>query len=183
MLTITIPSRELYNEATEEFFLVKGQTLNLEHSLLSISKWEQKYKKSFFTTEFSLKEFVDYVKCMTLNQNVESSVYNGLTADNVEAIKNYMGDPSTATTFSDKNKKPKPKGKAQQRIITSELIYGWMVGLNIPFECQKWHINRLITLIRVCQELENPEKMDKRSILKQNHALNAARKAKYHTRG
>ncbi len=183
MLTITIPEQEMFNDVTQEFYTIPSQTISLEHSLLSISKWEQKYKKPFFKTDFTVKEFVDYVRCMTLTQNVKPSVYAGLSKENVEAIKEYMADESTATTISERPGKPKPRRKEQQQTITSELIYGWMVVEQIPFECQKWHINRLIMLIRVVQELNNPEKMDRRSALKNQAALNKARKAKHHTRG
>lgn len=122
---------------------------------------------------------MDYIKCMTITQNVDSDVYNHLTAKNIEEINNYIYAPMTATTFSeDKN------GKVNREIITSELVYYWMVALQIPFECQKWHLNRLLTLIRICNvKNQPPKKMSKRDVMSRNAALNAARRKQLNTSG
>lgn len=180
MLKITIPSREWFDERTQEFGRTKECNLQLEHSLVSLSKWESKWHKPFLTSdEKTFEETLDYIKCMTITQNVEPSVYNFLTAENIKEINDYISNPMTATTIS------KVEGQSSSReIITSELIYYWMVALNIPFECQKWHINRLITLIRVCEIKNQPDrKMGTNEVMRRNAALNAARRQKHNTRG
>ena len=180
MLHITIPGVELWDEVHEEFVKVKEQSLSLEHSLVSLSKWESKWCKSFLNTkEFTSEEFLDYVKCMTITQNVNDDVYTRLTNDHVTQIKEYINAPMTATTFSNL-----PQGKKNNEIVTNELIYYWMTVHNIPFKCEKWHLNRLMTLIRVCNvKSAKPKKMSRRQIMNQNAALNAARREKLNTSG
>ena len=180
MLTITIPATEEFDEIKGEFVYSKEQTLQLEHSLISISKWESKWCKPFLAKQDkTAEEIIDYVKCMTLNKSVSDEVYRCLTQDNISAINEYIGAPMTATYFSNQD-----KGKKNNEQITSELIYYWMIALQIPFECQKWHINRLLTLIRVCN-VKNapPKKMSKREIISRNAALNAARRQQLNTKG
>ena len=181
MLQITIPSRELWDESTNEFVITKEQTLQLEHSLISISKWESKWQKAFLTKqEKTHEETIDYIKCMTLNQNIDSSVYNYFTNDNIRQINAYIDSPMTATYFSEE--KGGRGGRGEQ--ITSELIYYWMIALQIPFECQKWHLNRLRTLIRVCNiKNQPPKKRSRREIMSRNAALNAARRKQLNTKG
>lgn len=187
MLTITIPEKEYLDESTNTFIKVKKQTLNLEHSLVSISKWEAKWNKPFLSEQQkSIEEFIDYVRYMTLTQNVDPMVYNGLTAEHIKAIQEYIDAPMTATTFSnDKRKVGKGVSLRKKEVVTSELVYYWMIRYEIPVEFQKWHFNRLLTLIRVCDIKGNPDayKMNKRSIYEQNASLNAARKAKMHSHG
>ena len=180
MLEITIPARELFDENTQEFFTIKEQTLKLEHSLVSLSKWESKWCKPFLSKEDkSYEETIDYVKCMTITQNVDPKVYECIDANNISKINKYIDAPMTATTFSNDQ-----KGKGNREIITSELIYYWMIALNIPFECQKWHLNRLLTLVRVCSIKNQPsKKMSKRDIMSRNAALNAARRKQLNTKG
>lgn len=178
MLKITIPSFELYVNSKSEFIQVKGIELTLEHSLVSISKWESKWKKPYIdptsTKGRTKEEFYDYVRCMTLTQNVDPMVYLGLTRENVKEITAYIQDSMTATWFSNDRPEGAPPSR---RIITSEVIYGWMVGLQIPFECQKWHLNRLLTLIRVCGENNKPtKKMSKADSMATHRRLNAARR-------
>lgn len=180
MLQITIPARELWDEANNEFIYTKECTLQLEHSLISLSKWESKWCKAFFSKqEKSYEETIDYIKCMTLTPNVKDEVYAGLTRENIIAINKYIEAPMTATYFSqDKN------GKSSREQVTAELIYYWMIALTIPFECQKWHLNRLLTLIRVCNiKNQPPKKMSKRDIMSRNSALNAARRKQMNTKG
>lgn len=179
MLTITIPARELFDDRTNEFVYTKAQTLQLEHSLVSISKWESKWHKPFLTKETKTEEEMrDYIRCMTITQNIDSSVYFGLSRDNLLQIKQYIDDEMTATTFSNREK------KQSHQVITSELIYYWMVSLNIPFECQKWHLNRLLTLIHICDIKNTPaKKMSRRDVMNRNSSLNAARRARLGTRG
>lgn len=180
MLTITVKGTEMWDEQKEEFFYTKDQTLQLEHSLVSLSKWESKWCKSFFLKEEKTREeTIDYIKCMTITQNVKPEVYLFLTDADIDRITDYINAPMTATVFSDE----KRKGRNRE-IVTSELIYYWMITLNIPFECQKWHLNRLITLIKVCN-IKNtpPKKMNKGDIMRHNTELNAARRKRLHSKG
>ena len=180
MLQITVPATECWDDKKQEFISIKEQTLQLEHSLVSLSKWESKWCKPFLHTDNKTdEEVLDYIKCMTITQNIDESIYDRLTSSNIEAVMDYISAPMTATWFSNE-KKP---GVSREK-TTSELIYYWMTALNIPMECQKWHLNRLLTLIRIAGEKNQPpKKMNKNDILKQNRALNARRKAKYKTRG
>lgn len=173
MLEITIPAQTLYNEKTEEFIDTPETKLKLEHSLISISKWEMKYHKPFLgETAKTDAEWRDYVQMMTLTQNVDPLVYMAVTKSNLEAIKAYIDDPMTATVLSNQG-----SGGNPGKFITNELIYCWMTQQSIPFSCEKWHIQRLLTLINVCvNENKPPKKMDERSVLKQNAALNRARR-------
>lgn len=178
MLEITIKGSELWDESTEQFVHVDGCTLKLEHSLLSISKWESKWKKPFLTDskkyEKTQEETLDYIRCMTVYPKVDPSVYLGLTEQNIKEITDYISDPMTATTFRKTNDPP------SREIITSELIYYWMVALKIPFECEKWNLNRLLTLIRICG-IKNrpPKKISRGAAVKHHAAINKARRAKY----
>lgn len=182
MLQITVPAIEMWDEANNVFVNAKEQTLQLEHSLLSLSKWESKWNKSFLSrTDKTEEEVMDYIRCMTLTQNVSPDVYSRLTEKNIAAIKAYIEAPMTATTFS---KEENSKTGMGREVVTSELIYYWMVSLNIPFECQKWHLNRLITLVRVCNVMNTPpKKRSKGDLMRRNAALNAARKQRLNTRG
>lgn len=180
MLTITIPAIELYDEDKNEFMSIKEQTLQLEHSLISLSKWESKWCKAFLAKDQkTLDETIDYIKCMTITSNVNPIVYRFLTKENINSINKYIEAPMTATTFYEDQQ----KGRGRE-IVTSELIYYWMISLNIPMECQKWHLNRLLTLIRVCN-IKNtpPKKMSRRDIMSRNAALNAARRKQLNTNG
>ena len=180
MLQITLPAIEQWDEEKQEFVQTKGQTLQLEHSLVSLSKWESKWNKPFLTKEAKTQEeTLHYIKCMTINQHVDPDVYNGLTLEHIDAINKYIEAPMTATTFrEDKQNKP------NREIITAELIYYWMIALQIPFECQKWHLNRLLTLIRVCNIKNSPgKKMSKRATASQYAQLNAARRQQMNTKG
>ena len=181
MLQITIPlTEEQWDEEKEEFISAEEITLQLEHSLISISKWESKWCKSFLSSnEKTYEETIDYIKCMTLSRNVNPDVYARLTNINIEQINDYISAPMTATYFSD----DKNKGRSREQ-ITSELIYYWMIALNIPVEFEKWHLNRLLTLIRVCNvKNQPPKKMSKRDIMSRNAALNAQRRAQLNTKG
>jgi len=180
MLRITIPAVELWDERKQEFIITKEQTLQLEHSLVSISKWESKWCKPFLTKqEKTFEETLDYIKCMTLTQNVDPEVYNYLTNENIKEINEYIGAPMTATYFSDEK-----TSKTSSEQVTAELIYYWMIAFNIPFECQKWHLNRLLTLIKVCSiKNQPPKKRSRKEIMRRNAALNAARRKQLNTKG
>ena len=181
MLTITIPAIEGFDDEKQEFFpLFKEQTLQLEHSLVSLSKWESKWCKPFLSqNDKTNEETLDYIRCMTITQNVNPDVYNRLSPSNIEEIYKYIGSPMTATTF-----RPDVKRGFDKEIITSEVIYYWMIASNIPMECQKWHLNRLLTLIRVCNIKNSPpKKRGRKEIISEYAALNAARKKQYNTKG
>ena len=175
MLQIEIPSREYYDEVNNEFISVKGQTLQLEHSLVSISKWESKWNKPFLSRDKkTVEEFLDYVRCMTLTQNVNPMVYKNIDQKIANKITDYIEAPMSATWFNDPKDMDRPRSR---EVVTSELIYYWMVALQIPFECQKWHLNRLMNLIRICNIKNSPsKKMSKSEIYRRNASLNAARR-------
>ena len=185
MLQLVIPAvvDNYWDEDKEEFIDVtktKAATIHLEHSLVSLSKWESIWHKSFFSKEEKTpEEIMSYIKCMTLDKNVDSQIYDRITKENITEIMDYINNPMTATTF--------PKEKKQSIInerITNELIYYWMVSLNIPVEFEKWHINRLLTLIRVCEVKNTPsKKRSKADIMRSNAATNAARRKMWNTRG
>ena len=180
MLRVTIPAMELWDESKEEFINTKEQTLQLEHSLVSLSKWESKWQKPFLSKDIKTEEeTLDYIRCMTITQNVDPMVYKIIPNNVRKEIKEYIDAPMTATWFAeDKN------GKGSSEQVTSELVYYWMIAQNIPFECEKWHLNRLLTLIKVC-DIKNkpPKKMSKKAIMSRNAALNAARRKQLNTKG
>lgn len=181
MLRITIPiSPEEWDEEKEEFVEPKYKVLQLEHSLVSISKWESKWNKPFLSKdEKSYEETIDYIKCMTLTQNVDPEVYGHLTDDIIAQVNEYIAAPMTATSFSEEK-----NGSTNREVITSELIYYWMIALNVPPEYQKWHLNRLLTLIKVCNiKNQPPKKRSKRELMSRNAKLNAARRKQLNTKG
>ena len=181
MLRITIPGVEQWDEVKQEFVYTKEQTLSLEHSLVSVSKWEAKWHKPFLSkSDKTIEETIDYVRCMTLTQNVDSQIYNYLTNDNISQVNQYIAEPMTATWIQEEKGKPTPMRKQ----ITSELIYYWMITLNIPMECQKWHLNRLLMLIRVCNAENKPrKKRSNREILRDNARINAERRKRWNSKG
>lgn len=181
MLTITVPARELYDEKKEEFIYIKEQKLQLEHSLVSMSKWESKWKKSLLSEQEQKteEEALDYIKCMTITQNVDPIVYQSLSKQIIQEIKDYMDDPMTATKFYKADNKKEVYGKKKSKAYTSEEIYYWMIEFGIPFECQKWHLNRLLTLIRICSINENQNnKMSKKDSAMLQAMQNKSRRPK-----
>ena len=181
MLILKVPASEQWDENNQCFIYGDDYTLQLEHSLISLSKWEAKWKKPFISKgNLSNEEILDYIKCMTITQNVPEDVYLRLTLDNYTEVRKYIEDPMTATWFSNTEK----KGKINNEQITAELIYYWMIALQIPFECQKWHLNRLLTLVRICGIKNSPpKKQSKGEIMRNNAALNAARRARLNSKG
>lgn len=181
MLQLILPPAEGWDETREEFVtLEKEQKLTLEHSLVSLSKWESKWHKPFLTKEVkTIEETIDYIRCMTITQNVDPAVYDRIQNEHIDQINEYIEDSMTATWFrEDKNKVP------NREIITSERIYYWMIALNIPVKFEKWHLNRLLTLIRVCNEENKPKKKISRlELINQRRAENEARKKKWNTKG
>ncbi len=180
MLKIETPETELWDEYNQRFILVKKQTLFLEHSRISLSRWESNWEKPFLkrNDKKTLVETIDYVRCMTINNNVDPNVYRVLTADNINAINAYVNAKKTATiVYEDKH-------RSTGETVTSELIYYWMVSLGIPFECQKWHLNRLLTLIRVCNVKNSPgKKMGRNALLNRYASLNKKRREAMHSNG
>lgn len=182
MLEIVVPGISLFDENSETFIDLEPQPLVLEHSLISLSKWEAKWQKPFLTKEEKTdEESIDYVRCMTITKKVDPIVYQGLSNDNMESINSYIESPMSATTIN----RHTSVGSAKSReVITSEIIYYWMVMFNIPFECEKWHLNRLLKLIEVCEVKNQPDKkMSRRDVMRSNASLNAARRKKLHTKG
>lgn len=181
MLRVYVPSREFFDESKLVFVHIDECELQLEHSLVSVAKWESKWCKPFLSkTDKTPEETYDYIRCMTINQNQTHCVaYNLLPQSVIDQIMDYINAPMTATTFSDNSNKPTNK-----EIITAEIIYYWMIAFNIPVEFQKWHLNRLLTLINVCSiKNQPPKKGNKKDLLARQKALNAERRAKYNTSG
>ena len=180
MLKITVPAAEFWDEIHEEFIYKKEQTLQLEHSLVSLSKWESKWNKAFLgKQEKTDEEILDYVRCMTLTQNIDPEVYTRLSAENYAAINAYIEAPMTATCLIEDK-----QARGHKETVTSELIYYWMISFNIPMECQKWHLNRLLTLIRVFNEKNQPKKkMSQQELYRQHAAINAANRKRFHSKG
>lgn len=180
MLNIIVKGGELFDEKVNEFILLEDIELQLEHSLLSLSKWESKFSKPFLSeNDKTPEEILSYIKCMTLNENVNDLVFLRLSQENLEAINTYINSPQSATTFG---KMPQKGGRGET--ITSELIYYWMIAFNIPFSCENWHINRLFSLIRICNIKNAPaKKMSRTELAERNRALNAQRKAQLNTSG
>lgn len=179
MLKIHIDAIELFDENTSEFISIKGQTIAMEHSLVSISKWEEKWGVPFIGKgQKTNEQWLDYFKCMTITQNVPDEVYYALTSENITQIQKYIEDPHTATFFKDDK-------RGGTKTITSEEIYSWMIALNVPVEFQKWHVNRLLTLIRLININNDPKKNKKmsRSDLMSRNDLNAQRRAQLHSKG
>lgn len=180
MLPLTIRATELYDERANRFIQVRQQRIELEHSLLSISKWESKWKKAFLSPmRKTPEETIDYIRCMTVTPHVDPNLYLCLTNEDILAVQKYIDDPMTATTFRGEKT---PKG-GRSHINTSEKIYASMVTLGIPFSCEKWHLNRLLTLIHECEIQGSGKRMSKGDSGRYMQQLNAMRRAKYHTRG
>ena len=180
MLELTIPRTDLWDEQNQRFIPVKEQKLRLEHSLVSLSKWESKWCKVFLSKEQkTYEETIDYIRCMTLTQNVDPLVYRCITNSHIDAVNAYIEEPMTASTV-----KEEKGGPINRQQITSELIYYWMTAYHIPFECQKWHLNRLLTLIRVCNVKNSPgKKMGRNALLNRYASLNKKRREAMHSNG
>lgn len=175
MLEIQLKT-EYWDEDKEVFVHTNGQTIHLEHSLFTISKWESKWKKPFLSSDKTDEELASYIRCMC-QEDVESDVISNLGVMEIQRINDYIQDPMTATIVKNE------QTRKSRRIVTSELIYYWMTALNIPWECQHWHLNRLLKLIEVCNLENNPKQMGKQDIMKQNREINAARRKALRSKG
>ena len=179
MLTITVPELEMYDESLEEFISEPAVQLELEHSLVSLSKWESKHEKPFLAgVEKTTEEAIDYIRLMTLTPDVAPEVFSRLSQENLNDIDAYINQRMTATWFSETKEPP------SREIITAELIYSWMITFQIPFECDTWHLNRLFTLIKICNiKSGKPKKMSRGEVAARNRELNAQRQAQLKTKG
>ena len=182
MLELTIPMQEVFDESEDRFVVTQASVIHLEHSLVSISKWEAEFEKPFLETENkTAEEILAYVKFMTLTPNVSDLVFNNLTEKNIEAINKYVSKKMTATWFKNQLSS---RGGNSGSLITSEIIYYWMISHNIPLECETWHLERLMTLIRVVNEKNKPpKKMSRQEAIAQQRSLNAQRRQAAGSRG
>jgi hypothetical protein len=180
MLKIIVPGTEMFDDKTQEFTTVDDITLELEHSLVSLSKWESIHEIPFLGRDKkSTEHVVDYIRCMSLVDNIPEEVYTNLSEQNFTEINEYIDAKMTATWFNEAPGAPKSR-----EVITAELVYYWMTVFDIPFECQYWHLNRLFTLIRVCNvKSAKPTKMSRSELAARNRELNEQRKAQLGTRG
>ena len=182
MLQLEIKPSEKFDELAETFVTYPGKILSLEHSLISVSKWEAKWHQAFLDPKKKKSEEMvrDYIRCMTIEKNIDPNVYYVIPSDKVKEIADYIDDPMSATTVN----RSGPQTRHSNEVMTSELIYYSMTALQIPFECEKWHLNRLLKLIEVCS-IKNapPKKMSKRDTVANYAAINAARRKANHSRG
>ena len=177
---VDVPACEFWDDNKQEFVNTKATSFVIEHSLVSISKWESKWKVPFLSndpnTKFTQEQILDYIVDMTITQNVDPMVYYALTPKTVQEIFDYVQEQRTATWFG---KTPIPAGSRDNRAMTSERLYHLMINYNIPMKCEKWHLSRLLTLIRICQEEQKKqEKKNPKDAAMARHNLNAARKAR-----
>jgi hypothetical protein len=180
MLTIEIPERDFFNEETCEFVVKPKVSFQIEHSLASISRWESKWNIPFLAdTRKTNEQMADYIRCMTVTKNIPEDIYADLPAEVHVKVSEYIRAPMTATTL------PQDRGGRRNReTTTSELIYFWMVSYNIPLECQKWHLNRLLTLIQICNiKNQKPGKRNRQDLMAQRRSINASRRAQYNSKG
>jgi len=173
MLVIDTASTEYYDRVSETFVEIPGVRLRLEHSLIAMSKWESKWLKPFIgRKEPTAEELYSYIECMVINEDVINPfTIRTLSRTQLNQIADYINSPMTATTINNS------KNKSSREVVTSELIYYWMISFNVPFECERWHLNRLLTLINVCgAKNETPKKQSPKEIMARNRELNAARR-------
>lgn len=175
MLQLNVPDAEYFDDEHQRFVTVKGASITLEHSLVSLAKWESIHCKPFLLKDppKTQEEWIDYIRCMTITQNVPDYIYYSLTDYNWKQINDYIDAPMTATTFGGSS-----RGKGKKEIVTAEILYYDMIALSIPFECQKWHLNRLMTLIHVCTIKNSTEKLSKNEIYERQKAINARNRKK-----
>ena len=183
MLHLRIPERDLWDPVNERFIHVEATAIDLEHSLASVSKWESKWHIPFHDDrkEKTYDQNIAYIRCMCLTENVDPNTFYCITEQNVKEITDYISDSNTATWFNESARRKTGK----KEIITAEIIYYWMTLYGVPLSCEHWHLNKLMTFLRVCAEKNNPDKKKTKGVdmAAQRRALNAARRQKYKTRG
>lgn len=181
MLQITLPPGRCFNEETEDFIVFPATTLKLEHSLISIHKWESKWHKSYLNNpDLSIEEQLDYIRCMSLDPNFDVTVFGRMKNEDFIKIRDYIASPMTATVIH----RRKDQRNTSGQFVTAELIYYWMIQFGIPFECNKWHLNQLLTLIEICSIKQSPgNKMNKRDAAAMRAAANETRRKKFGSRG
>lgn len=180
MLTVIVPGDEFYNEEKNEFFTINDTVLHLEHSLVSLSKWEEIFDKPLLNTEIkTTEETLTYIRCMNVGEDFPPEVFSRITKENLEQIQNYLGAKMSATWF------PKDNTPASREIITAELIYHWMIEFGIPFSpCAEWHLNKLFTLIKVRNaKLSPPKKMSQAEAMARQREINRQRREQLGTTG
>lgn len=178
-MKITLPSRQLFDERTQKFVYEDEVEIEIEHSLWTISKWEEDYCKPFLTDKTTEEDLLSYIPYMDVKGNMGSNsvIFERIKNDpeSLRLITEYINAPHTATTFS---KKTKDNGRGKKEILTAEVIYYYMIAMEIPFECEHWHLNKLMTLIHVCGIKNDPKKMSKKDTAAHYAALNKARHGK-----
>ena len=179
MLELHIPEVEWFDESKQEFVYTKDVTLKLEHSLIALSKWEAKWKTPFLGTPKTDEQTLDYIRAMTINPNVDPNVYLAISDAQQQEISDYISDEMTATTFLDLGGPPK------QQVVTAEVIYYWMISSQVPFTpCENWHLDKLLTLLRVISVKNAPKKkMSRSEIAARNRSLNAQRRQQMNSTG
>jgi len=182
MLRLTVVTEEGFDDESQRFVPAATFDLELEHSLVSLSKWESRFEKPFLTSkDKSPEELLAYLEMMCLTTEIPPEVFPKFSRDNLDELNKYINSRQTATWFNDKDQRP------SRDVITSELIYYWMVAFNIPFECQFWHLNRLLTLIKVCNIKNTPpqkgRRMNRAEAMSRQNSLNAQRRAAAKSRG
>lgn len=184
MLKLTIHGTEQFDEASNEFFTPADVNLELEHSLISLSKWEAIWEKPFLSAEEkTTDETFSYIECMCLTPDVPPETFRRLRGDHLETINKYIEAKMSATWFTDA---PAPKGRSRE-VITAEIMYHWIVAFTLPLDVENWHLNRFFTLVKVCNEKNAPpdkkKKMSPQQIMERNRALNEKRLQELKTKG
>ena len=176
MFELTIGATEHFNQETSEFEMLNGVTIELEHSLFALSKWESKFEIPFLNNDnLTDEQMMYYIQCMTITKNVDPKLYGSLSEANIITVNEYLNKKHTATWFSEHGNGP--GRRTSNEIVTSELIYFWLTACQIPFECEHWNLKRLLTLIQVCNEKNKPQKkMDRKTMMNKHRSVNASRR-------
>ena len=183
-IVVTVPKSEVYDEENDIFYEIKNEvTLVMEHNLIAISRWESKFHKPYLTKDTKTnEEILYYLECMTITKGVESYVYRCIPKSELLRITEYINDPMTGTTVRES---PYAKKQGKEEIQSAELLYYYMFKLGIPKECENWHLNRLMTLMKVYgAKDEKPDgKASRSELIARNRAINARNRSKYHSKG